>query len=74
MIIIAFVVILFPWLFLKLLPPSSNFFLSGWAILCTMYFFLVYDNTLRFTGLSFQLAYPLLLHWTFKLKGKKLTI
>ena len=71
MILTALVVISIPLLFLKLLPPSSHFFLSGWAILCTMYFFLVYDNTLRFTGLSFQLAYPLLLHWIYKVAENK---
>ncbi len=75
MIAIALVVISLPWLFLKVLPSTSDYFLSGWAILCTMYLFLVYDNTLRFTGLSFQLAYPLLLNWLSKIKAlKKLTI
>ena len=62
-ILMGLVITLLPVLFLKLLPQSSDFFLSGWAILCTMYIFLVYDNTLRFTGLSFQLVYPLLLNW-----------
>ena len=71
MIITALVVISIPLLFLKILPPSSNFFLCGWAILCTMYFFLMYDNTLRFTGLSFQLAYPVLFNWVSKAKIKR---
>ncbi len=51
----------FPWLFLKILDHQSDFFVTGWAILCTMYFFSSYDNTFRFTGLSFQLAYPVML-------------
>ncbi|HMI66906.1 MAG TPA: hypothetical protein VK517_12750, partial [Cyclobacteriaceae bacterium] len=71
LILMALVVISFPFLFLKLLPPSSSFFLPGWAILCTMYFFFAYDNMLRFTGLSFQLAYPLLLHQLSKIQTFK---
>jgi hypothetical protein len=66
LIFMASVIILLPLLFLRMLPASSDFFLSGWVILCTMYFFFAYDNNLRFTGLSFQLAYPLLLHWANK--------
>ena len=66
MALMAGALLLFPLLFLKLLPPSSDFFISGWAILCTMYLFLVYDNTLRFTGLSFQLVYPVILNLLYK--------
>ena len=54
--------IIFPWLFLKVLDRHSDFFITGWTILCTMYFFLSYDNTFRFTGLSFQLVYPIILY------------
>lgn len=61
MIFIGLVVIAFPWLYLKVLDSQSDFFVTGWAILCTMYFFMSYDNTFRFTGLSFQLVYPVLL-------------
>jgi len=68
MVLTGLMVVLIPLFFLKLLPPSSDFFLTGWATLCTMYFFLAYDNTLKFTGLSFQLAYPLCLHWMYKFK------
>lgn len=68
MLSMTLVVISIPLLFLKLLPPTSVFFLSGWVILCTMYLFLAFDNTIKFTGLSFQLAYPLLLHWANKTK------
>lgn len=51
-------VLLLPILYLKLLPDSSPFFLTGLAILNTMFLFMVFENTLRFTGLSFQLVYP----------------
>jgi hypothetical protein len=53
----------FPIIFSLLVPPDSRFFLSGWCLLCTMYFFSMYDNTFRFTGLSFQLFFPIVLHW-----------
>ena len=46
------------------------------AILCTMALFSTFDNMIRFTGLSFQLVYPLLLV-AFKrinFKGKKIKI
>lgn len=49
-----------PLLYARWLPDNSYAF-AGLAILNTMYFFLFYDNTIRFTGLSLQLAYPFLL-------------
>ncbi len=71
MMLMALVVIAFPLIYIKLLPTSSDFFLSGWAILCTLYFFFAYDNNLRFTGLSFQLTYPVVLNWYLKLSQDK---
>lgn len=59
MIVMAVFILVFPWLFMMVIKPKSDFFITGWAILCTMYFFMSYDNTFRFTGLSFQLAYPI---------------
>lgn len=58
MILMAAFILVFPWLFTVVIKPESDFFITGWAILCTMYFFMSYDNTFRFTGLSFQLVYP----------------
>lgn len=63
LVLMALFIVVFPIVFIRVLPPSSKFFLPGWGILCTIYFFSVYDNTFRFTGLSFQLVYPVLLHW-----------
>lgn len=60
MILMAVFLIVFPWIYLALIDQRSEFFITGWAILCTMYFFASYDNTFRFTGLSLQLAYPIL--------------
>jgi len=63
LVLMAVFLVVFPIAFVQVLPPTSKYFLPGWCILCTMYFFSVYDNTFRFTGLSFQLVYPVLLHW-----------
>jgi len=60
MILMGVFLLLFPWFFLKVLNINSTFLVTGWAILCTMYFFASYDNTFRFTGLSFQLVYPVI--------------
>ncbi len=66
MIIMGLVILLTPWIYMKLLPAHSLFFSTGFAILCTMFLFLAYDNTIRFTGLSFQLVYPVLLDYACK--------
>ena len=67
--ILAMVILLVPWLYAKLFPARSPFFPTGFAILCTTFLFLAYDNTIRFTGLSFQLVYPVVLHYA-ALKSK----
>ncbi|HWA35004.1 MAG TPA: hypothetical protein VG737_12775 [Cyclobacteriaceae bacterium] len=59
-ILIAVFVLLFPLAYMKSLP-SNSYTVAGVAILNTMYVFLFYDNTLRFTGLGLQLAYPFVL-------------
>jgi hypothetical protein len=61
--IMMLTLVIVPWLYFKVLPSESPFFLTGTVILCTLYLFLAFDNTLRFTGLSFQLVYPVLLHF-----------
>jgi hypothetical protein len=60
--IAAFILIL-PLVYVRLLPVNS-YQLTGIAILNTMYLFLFYDNTIRFTGLGLQLVYPFLLPLT----------
>lgn len=69
MTILALVVLLVPWVYARLFTTQSPFFPAGFAILCTMFLFLAYDNTIRFTGLSFQLVYPVVLHYA-ALKSK----
>jgi hypothetical protein len=61
--LMAAFVLAVPMVFVRVIRIESNFFLSGFAILCSLYLFLAFDNTLRFTGLSFQLVYPVLLHY-----------
>ncbi len=55
----AIFVLLVPLLYRKMFKPDHPYALIGMAILCTMYLFLAFDNTIRFTGLGFQLVYPL---------------
>jgi hypothetical protein len=62
LLLMATVIILIPVVFYRILPPTSPFFLTGLSILNTIFLFMVFDNTIRFTGLSFQLVYPILLH------------
>lgn len=66
MFLMACAVAAIPWLYRRMLPATSPFFLSGFSILCTMFLFLAFDNTIRFTGFSFQLLYPFLLHFLSK--------
>lgn len=60
--LMAFVILLVPLLYVCVIYPDSPFFLSGLAIVNTMFLFMVFDNTIRFTGLSFQIVYPILLN------------
>jgi hypothetical protein len=60
MFIIGGFVLLIPLVYAKFLPVNS-YQLTGIAVLNTMYLFLFYDNTIRFTGLGLQLVYPFLL-------------
>lgn len=66
MIMMALFVIVLPLLFVAIMPRTSPFFLTGYALLCSLYVFMIFENTIRFTGLSFQLVYPVL--FTFALR------
>lgn len=59
MIIMALFVLVLPLVYHKVLSPNNPYALTGIAILCTVYLFLVYDNTIRLMALGFQLVYPL---------------
>lgn len=62
-VLMALIIWILPWLYLRIIHPSSAFFLTGLVTLNVIFFFMVFDNTLRFTGLSFQMVYPVLLHF-----------
>lgn len=63
MIIMSIYLLLIPLVYIRLFPGNSPFTTTGIAIMTTMYLFMAYDNTIRFTGLSFQLFYPLFFGW-----------
>jgi len=48
-------------LYIAILKPDSPFFVTAISILNTMILFSLFDNMIAFSGLSFQLIYPLLL-------------
>ncbi len=60
MIMIALFILSVPIIYMKLLPPN-RYQITGIATLNTIFLFLFYDNTIRFTGLGLQLLYPFLL-------------
>ncbi len=62
LILMAILIVAVPPILIRILPPSSPFFLTSLTLLNTMFLFMIFDNTIRFTGLSFQLMYPLVLH------------
>lgn len=62
MAITALVVLLLPIFYFKIVSDNP-YRLSAIAVMCTMYLFMSYDNTIRLMGLGFQLVYPLVLFW-----------
>ena len=59
----ALFILIVPWVYRRILGPSSPYLLIGLGTLCTMYLFMMYDNTLRSTGLAFQIVYPFCFTW-----------
>ncbi|TWI93817.1 hypothetical protein JN11_04938 [Mucilaginibacter frigoritolerans] len=53
-------------LYLVILKPENPYFSTGIAILNTFLLFCIFDNMFFFSGLSFQLVYPILLSLKFK--------
>jgi hypothetical protein len=72
MIGMAFVIIVFPVLYKTILPMETPYGVVGLAILTTLYFFMAFDNTLKFTGLSFQLVYPVAFGYGYKFFNHRL--
>ncbi|MBK0381144.1 O-antigen polymerase [Mucilaginibacter segetis] len=57
------------FLYLIIMKPQNPYFSTGLAILNTFLLFCIFDNMFFFSGLSFQLVYPVLL--SLKLKRSK---
>ena len=62
LILMACTILILPVFYLQLLSADSPFFFTGLVILNTIFLFMIFENTIRFTGLSFQMVYPILLH------------
>lgn len=66
MIIMGVFILLFPVVYLTVLKKHHVLFVTGTSILSSLYLFLIFDNMFAFTGLSFQLVYPLIFGFLFK--------
>ncbi len=64
----AIFILILPWVYLRIVGQTSPYLTIGLGILCTMYLFMMYDNTISTTGLGFQIAYPVLFAWLEKKK------
>jgi len=51
------------FLYIILLRRKNVFFVTGIALLNTLIFFNIFSNMFSFTGMSFQLVYPLVFHF-----------
>ncbi|MEO5643506.1 MAG: hypothetical protein ABIS12_09275 [Bacteroidia bacterium] len=60
MVILFIVFTVSSFFYLLLLPKRSEYYVTGLAILCTVALFNTFDNMYSFTGLQFQLIYPLI--------------
>ena len=70
MIFIFFYLIAFIFIYLILLRRNNPYSVTGYAILLTIIVFNAFSNMIVFSGLSFQLVYPLLLGFLHKYKFK----
>jgi len=61
-----FALMLLSLFYMALIRTSSPYFVAAIAILDTIVLFSLFDNMISFTGLSFQLVYPVLLSIKFK--------
>ena len=67
--IMGIFILFFPLVYLSLLKKKNVLYVTGTSILGSLYLFLIFDNMFAFTGLSFQLVYPLLFGFLFKSKN-----
>ena len=71
MITMAGFILVLPLLYFKLLSPNNSYSLTAYAILCTMYLFFIYDNTIRLMGWGFLLVYPISFPFVDRLINRK---
>lgn len=62
--------IIFYLIYMKLLKKNTVYYKIGIAMLCTISLLSVFNNMLRFSGMSFQLLYPVLIPLIKKIKFK----
>jgi hypothetical protein len=62
LIMMAAYILFVPILYLGLIRKSNTFYVTATSILGSLYLFLIFDNMFTFTGLSFQLVYPLFMN------------
>jgi hypothetical protein len=63
--------VFFAFSYLILLDKENKYYATAIAILCSIMFFSVFENMIWFSGLSFQLIYPLIFNFVEKLKISK---
>lgn len=59
--VMALFIMAFPFVYISMLGKGNPFFLVGLSTLNTIYLFSMFDNMFVFSGLSFQLLYPLIM-------------
>jgi oligosaccharide repeat unit polymerase len=60
-------------IYLLILPKNSPYYVTGLSILLYIFLFMPYDNAWIFTGISFQLIYPLVYSLIWRTKQRKLS-
>lgn len=69
--LILFSYSLFLIMYILILNKKSPYFLTGIAIISTIFFLSIFDNILTFSAISFQLIYPILLNFIGKIRSPK---
>ncbi|HMJ69149.1 MAG TPA: hypothetical protein VK508_09640 [Cyclobacteriaceae bacterium] len=59
--LMALAILVFPIFYMGLIRRSNTFYVVATSTMSSMYLFMIFDNMFTFTGLSFQLVYPLVL-------------
>ena len=57
------------FMYILLIPKNSQYFVTGISILCSFMFFNSFTNMIYFSGISFQLLFPLLFSIKFSKNG-----